>query len=69
MFVDHNWEMNSSESFERPTQDFRDNERKLGMPNVIFQLIITTTMSNFDVLQILIDEGSSLHQTIPRVGF
>lgn len=44
---------------ERTIHGFKDNKKVGGFPNEIFTLVITPTMSNFDVLRILIDVGVS----------
>lgn len=37
---------------------FKDGKNVKVIPNEIFPLVIMTTMANFDVLRILIDEGN-----------
>lgn len=48
----------SSKGPERSILGFLDSENIGGIPNDIFPLVITTTVSHFDVSQILTDGGS-----------
>lgn len=59
MYVNKKGRSTSTKGPKRPMLEFLDSEKAGGIPNYFFPLVITATISDFDVSQILIDGGNS----------